>query len=176
MRIIIIISIIFLIAGCGKESKPKTIENLEAAYMDEISDSKTYSLYADKAMKEGYVDIANQLREFSKIEYTHAMGYLSLLKIIGYNIQDLDENESTINGLTWDNINQLISNETHDVMVMYRDFMKIAKNENQHEAYTAFQQASKADQDKLLHFKTQLGNPIPWKKKKNLTFGTEYKF
>ncbi len=176
MRIITIIAVLLFITGCVKHDELKTIKNLQTAYMDELKDSKTYSLYAKKAKEEGYVDTADQLMNFSKIEHAHAVNHLSILSKIGYQPQLQDLNEDIIIRNTADNIKQLISGESYDINIMYKNFMDTAMKENQHDAFNSFRHVSNTDNDRLIHFKNLIVDQTLWKKNINIIIGLEHQF
>lgn len=94
----------------------KTEENLKTAFEGESKARTKYEIYADKAEKAGYVQIANIFREASRNEKIHATIWYDILH---------EDSEPTVE----DELKDAISGEHHEWTQMYKDFAEIAKDE-----------------------------------------------
>ena len=108
----------------------KTEENLKAAFAGESQARNKYTYFAKEARKEGYHYIADIFEETADNEMQHAKDEFKLLNGIG---------------TTAENLKAAISGEHHEVISMYPDFAKEAKEEGNKEAVVLFTMIGKAE-------------------------------
>jgi len=108
-----------------------TQENALEAFTGESQANRKYSVFAEKAMEEGYISIARLFRAASEAEAIHAKKLLKVLNKI----------EPTVKNLA-----AAISGETHEFTEMYPAFLQQAETERQSDAALAFTYAMKAEE------------------------------
>jgi rubrerythrin len=108
---------------------PSTTENLMGAFAGESQANQKYRAFAQKAQKDGFVNIARLFRTTAETERIHAEGHLKALDKIG----------STI-----DNLQEAIHGETHEFQDMYPPMVAQAEAEG-HKAKVMFKFAVKAE-------------------------------
>ena len=89
-----------------------TKANLEAAFAGESQAHMKYAIFADKAEKEGYPEVARLFRAISYAERVHATNHFRALKNLGQ---------------TADNLGAAIGGETYEVEEMYPAFLAVAE-------------------------------------------------
>jgi rubrerythrin len=108
----------------------KTTENLKAAFAGESQARNKYTFFAKVARKEGYHYIAKIFEETAENEKRHAKDHLQLLNGIGDTLANLKE---------------AMGGEDYEVESMYPEFARIADEEGETEAATAFRQIAKIE-------------------------------
>jgi rubrerythrin len=108
----------------------KTTENLKAAFAGESQARNKYTFFAKVARKEGYHYIAKIFEETAENEKRHAKDHLLLLNGIGDTLANLKE---------------AMGGEDYEVESMYPEFARIADEEGETEAATAFRQIAKIE-------------------------------
>jgi len=108
-----------------------TLENLETAFSGESQANRRYLLFADKAEKEGYPEIARLFRATAEAETAHARNHLKTMGGIG---------------ATRDNLQAAIEGENYEFTKMYPGFIEQAKAENNQAAQTSFDWANKVEE------------------------------
>ena len=108
---------------------PTTKENLETAFAGESQANQKYRAFADKAEKEGFVNIAKLFRTTAEAEKIHAEGHLKAL----------DKINSTV-----ENLKEAIAGETYEFEKMYPPMLKQAEAED-HKAKKMFKWAVEAE-------------------------------
>ena len=98
----------------------QTKKNLEAAFAGESQATNKYSYYADKAKKEGYVQISNIFTETSGNEREHAKLWFKYLQNDG-KLGDVPE--------TVQNLKDAAADKNYEWTTMYEDFAKTADEE-----------------------------------------------
>ena len=137
----------------------KTKENLQKAFAGESQARNKYMYFAKVAKNEGFNYIAKIFEETAKNEEQHAKEELKLLKGISS---------------TKDNLKASIDGEHHEVVSMYPEFAKTAKEDGFVEAEELFNQIALAEKKHEDRFRKLLNlvesgkvfireNPIDWK-------------
>jgi rubrerythrin len=111
-----------------------TRSNLEAAFAGESQAHMRYLIFADKAEKEGYPNVARLFRAFSFAEQIHATNHFKDLKGIGD---------------TAENLQAAVDGETHEVEEMYPAFKAVAELQEEKGALRSFNWAMEAEK---VHF------------------------
>ena len=93
----------------------KTEENLKLAFANESQANLKYRAFANKAMQDGFPNIARLFRLSSRVERIHAQSKLNALNVIGS---------------TLENIKSAIARETNENRTMYPLMLKQAVSDN----------------------------------------------
>ncbi len=104
--------------------------NLEAAFAGESQACTRYTIYADKAEKEGLPQVARLFRAIAKAELVHATSHLRVLGGINRSEENLQE---AING------------ETYEVDEMYPAFQAVAELQEEQAAVRSHKFAYEAE-------------------------------
>jgi rubrerythrin len=123
--------------NCTKKKPEKTIENLKTAYNGESTASAKYAKYAEKAMQEGYPDIARMFQAFSKSESVHAGNHKKVLDKLGEKIGDPVIGSFEVK-TTRENLTDGINGESYESSTMYPDFIKVAEQEKSDDAKKSY--------------------------------------
>lgn len=107
-----------------------TKDNLEAAFAGESQAHIKYLIFADKAEKEGFANVARLFRATSYAEQVHATSHFRTLKGVGK---------------TADNLSAAIGGETYEVEEMYPAFIAVAKEQQEKAAVRSNEWAMEAE-------------------------------
>ena len=107
-----------------------TQENLQTAFAGESQAGRKYLFFAEKAEKEGYLQIAHLFRAAAESEKVHARNHLSTLGDIKS---------------TRGNLEAAISGEHYEFTQMYPGFIEQAKAEKNSDAEISFNWANKVE-------------------------------
>ncbi len=123
--------------------RPMTESNLISAYAGESQAHMRYSLYADRAEKSGYSNIARLFRAIAHAERVHAGNYYKNIQLKGAT--------TTVSGAlfgsrtTSDDLQNGIDGEHYEVEEMYPSFLEVAKMQKEYSAETSFRFAWEAE-------------------------------
>jgi rubrerythrin len=120
-----------------------TSENLQAAFAGESQANRKYLFFAEKAVEEGYKQIARLFRAAADAETVHAKNHLKVMQGIGS---------------TKENLTVAKSGENYEFEEMYPGFIKQAEAEGADKAKGSFELANKVGQIHHRLFETVLGN------------------
>ena len=109
---------------------PKTTENLKAAFAGESQAHMKYMIFADKAEKEGFRNIARLFSAVSFAERVHATAHHNVV----FGVKP-----------TSNNLETAIGGETYEVETMYPDFRAAAEKEGEQGALTTIRFALEAE-------------------------------
>ena len=109
---------------------PKTTENLKAAFAGESQAHMKYMIFADKAEKEGFRNIARLFSAVSFAERVHATAHHNVV----FGVKP-----------TSNNLETAIGGETYEVETMYPDFRAAAEKEGEQGALTTIRFAFEAE-------------------------------
>jgi rubrerythrin len=126
----------FAFASCTQTKPVKTIENLKAGIKGETTASAKYAAFAQKAMKEGKINIAKLFEAASKAESIHAANHRKVLEGLGEKMYDFKP-EFEVKS-TAENLQNAIDGETYEVTTMYPQFLADAKKEKADKAEKSF--------------------------------------
>ena len=107
-----------------------TQANLEAAFAGESQAHMKYLIFADKAEREGFPEVARLFRAISYAEQVHATSHFKALANLG---------------LTAANLEAAIGGETYEVEEMYPAFEAVAKLQEEKRAVRSNQWALEAE-------------------------------
>ncbi len=109
----------------------KTQDNLKAAFAGESQASRKYTYFAEKADKEGLIQIARLFRAASEAETIHARHHLNALAAMGS---------------TAENLKAAIQGESYEYTEMYPPFIKQAQTDKDSKAESSFKNANKVEE------------------------------
>lgn len=110
--------------------KKMTQANLEAAFAGESQACMKYTIFADRAEREGYPEVARLLRGIAYAERVHATNHLRQLGGIGDTV---------------DNLAGAIAGENHENVEMYPAFDAVAKLQGEKGAVRSIHYALEAE-------------------------------
>jgi rubrerythrin len=110
--------------------KDMSKENLEAAFAGESQAHMKYLIFADRAEKEGFSNVARLFRATSYAEQVHATSHFRTLKYIGKTV---------------DNLEAAIGGETYEVEEMYPAFQSVAELQGEKAAVRSHNWALEAE-------------------------------
>jgi rubrerythrin len=108
----------------------KTENNVQEAFGGESKANRRYMLFAEKAEKEGYHQVAKLFRAVAEAEMVHARNHLNVIDAIGK---------------TKDNLLAASLGEQTEFTTMYPDFIDIAIKERNDRAERTFDWANKVE-------------------------------
>ena len=108
-----------------------TMENAKEAYAGESQANRKYAAFSEKAVEEGFRNVAVLFKAASEAEAIHAKKDLKVLSAIGSTVQNLEAS---------------FAGETHEYTAMYPGFVKAAEAEKRSDAVLAFTHAMKAEE------------------------------
>jgi rubrerythrin len=115
----------------------QTEKNIQEAFAGESKANRRYTLFAEKAEKEGYPQIARLFRAVAEAENIHLRNHLSVINAIG---------------ATKDNLLAASIGEQQEFTEMYPKFIDKAKEERNDRAETSFTYANKVEKAHYLLF------------------------
>jgi rubrerythrin len=119
-----------------------TSENLQAAFAGESQANRKYLFFAEKAVEEGYKQIARLFRAAADAETVHARNHFKVMQGIGS---------------TRENLMAAKDGENYEFAEMYPAFIKQAETEGADKARDSFYLANKVEQIHHRLFETLLG-------------------
>ena len=108
-----------------------TNDDLQFAFSGESQANRKYLFFAEKAVEEGYKQVARLFRAAAEAETVHARNHLKVMQGIKS---------------TRDNLLAAISGENHEFTEMYPAFIKQAEVEGAEKARDSFDLANKVEQ------------------------------
>ncbi len=120
-----------------------TEKYLKEAFAGESQANRTYTAFAAKADKEGYLQAAKLFRAAAKAEEVHANNHLRALKAIKS---------------TKENIQAALSGEDHEWEQMYPEMIETAKAEGKKDAEMSFSFANEVEKVHSKLYQKLLGN------------------
>lgn len=128
------------------------IENLKEAIIGESNAKRKYELFAEKALNDGFPEIAHLFKAISTAESIHIKNHLKAIEEITKKSVDLNAIVNIEEKIlkkqvrnTRNNIIQAIAGETFEFKKMYKGFMKNAKKNDVYLAEFSFDLARMAE-------------------------------
>lgn len=143
-----------LFAACTPNAT-QSIENLKAAATGESNASAHYAAYSQKALAEGYVNVANMFAATSYAESRHAAKHLAELAKLGVKDFTPEITEAEL-GTTAENLATAIEGEKYEFTTMYPGFIEVAQQEKASGAEVAFEWAMAAEKKHAVFYQTAL--------------------
>lgn len=142
----------------------ETLKNLVKAFIGESQARNRYNIYAKRAKKEGYEQIADVFKETAEHERQHAKWHFRLINQLKEGIgEDLPEIEveagaPTVLGNTKGNLKGAIEGEHYENSEMYPRFADKAKEEGYPEIANRLRAIGKAEEHHENRYKKLLEN------------------
>jgi rubrerythrin len=119
--------------GSNSKGAPmNSTDNLKAAFAGESQANRKYLAFAEKAVKQGFPQVARLFRAAAAAETVHAHAHLRVLE----GVKD-----------TTDNLQAAIEGEAYEFQTMYPDFIKQAEAEGARGALTSFKNANAVEKE-----------------------------
>jgi rubrerythrin len=109
----------------------KTEKNLQEAFAGESQANRRYLFFADKAEKEGYMQVARLFQAAAEAETVHARNHFNAMDGVG-SIRD--------------NLRAAVMGEHHEFTRMYPPFIEQARAENNKRGQVTFEYANQVEQ------------------------------
>lgn len=129
-------------------SNMKTEGNLKTAFAGESQANRRYLLFAEKADKDGYPQIARLFRAAAAAETVHAKRHLDAMDVASRAVAEALANEGQPNSAqsTRDNLTAAAAGEHYEFTQMYPPFIKDAEKEGNLRAQMSFDRANAVEQ------------------------------
>jgi len=127
-----------------------TEQNLLKAFAGESQARNRYHLFAKKAKKEGYVQIANLFNETADNERVHAKRFFSFLE--GGVVEITASYPAGIVNSTLENLKAAAAGENEEYTELYPEFARIAKEEGYNEVAAAFTMIAKVEKEHEMRY------------------------
>lgn len=122
----------------------RTEHNLLAAFAGESQARSRYTLFAQKAEEEGYMQIAAVFRETAEQELQHAKTFFGFLE--GGMVEITAAYPAGVVGDTAKNLAEAAAGEREEWGVLYEDFAKVAQEEGFPQVANTFKLVSRVEQ------------------------------
>lgn len=142
--------------GAGLAETPKrTIDNLNTAIEGEANASHRYTLFAQRADRDGYKQVAKLFRAAALAESIHQKNHERVLKELGVEPKK-PELEKIVVGTTRENLAGPIKGEANEADALYPGFVEEARREKVPLAVKSFQYALDTEAEHEQLFKDAL--------------------
>lgn len=130
--------------------RPMTEGNLISAYAGESQAHMKYMIYAERAEKSGYDNIARLFRAIAHAEKVHATNHYKYIQKMGgsHTFSDAAFGSRT----TTEDLQNGIDGEHYEIDEMYPAFMEVAKLQKEHGAEISFRFAWEAEKTHAAFF------------------------
>lgn len=135
----------------------QTVANLNKAMQDEANASHKYQLYAQKAEKEGYPQVAKLFRAISTSEFVHFNNHKSAISALGGKPEPVKYREIQV-GTTRENIARPITGETKEAESVYPQYIQQARQDGAEQAVNSFTYAMNSEKQHESLLKNALAN------------------
>lgn len=126
---IIGLALLSVVVPAQAEVSAQLIKDLNSAFQGESNASNRYAIFAKKAEKDGYPEVAKLFRATSASEAIHRDEHRNAIIKLGGKVDEFQLEEVTP-GTTAANLEAAIKGESYERDTMYPEFMALAKKEN----------------------------------------------
>lgn len=156
---LLIISCCFIlaIAFASSNKKTTTMDNLNHALKGETNASHKYELFAKRADKEGYKQVAKLFRAVSMAESTHINNHKAVILSLGGKPDIINYDAVEVKS-TKENLQVPLMGETYEKDIMYPNFIRQAVKEKLPGAVKTFTYAQDAEKQHEKLFQNTLKN------------------
>jgi rubrerythrin len=148
---------LLLAAHTNASAGPETIKNLNAAYRGESNAHNRYALFAEKADKDGFPQVAKLFRAASRAEQVHRDTHRAAIQKLGGTVEEFTL-DVVIPGSTRENLEAAIKGESYERDTMYPEFLKQAEATDASPAVRSFTFALAAEKEHAQLYKAALEN------------------
>jgi rubrerythrin len=131
-----------------------TSQNLMSAYKGEMTASAKYTAFADKAVKDGFPQVALLFRAVAKSESIHAANHKTVLERMGQK-PEVFKPEFTVKS-TRENLDDALKGETAEVMTMYPGYITTAKAEKADDAVKSMRWALDTEKRHIVYYQNAI--------------------
>ncbi len=153
--LILLISVISFLTGCGTKKPVKSIEALKEVYNGESTASAKYAKFAEKAREEGFDTLSVMFEATSKAEAIHAENHKKALLKLGDSVGAPVIGEFIVLS-TAENLADAIKGETYEINSMYPGFIVTAEAEQAVDAKKSFTWALDTEKKHLQFYQKAL--------------------
>lgn len=121
-----------------------TASHLRSAFGGESMAHMRYLVWADKARKDGFANVARLFTAISAAEQVHATNHFTVLKALA-GAADVTSGGGFGLGTTSENLQGAINGELHEVHEMYPAYIAVAKDQDEPQALRSFGYAIEAE-------------------------------
>jgi len=143
-----------ILVGYTQAQPVKTIANLKAGIIGEITASAKYAAFAQKARDENHNNIAKLFDAASKAESIHATNHTKVLEGLGEKMDKFTP--EFVVKTTAENLKAAIEGETYEATTMYPQFLADAKAEKVEKATKSFNWAFETEKKHAEFYKSAL--------------------
>jgi len=158
--------------SCKCLAGTRTEQNLLKSFAGESQARMRYTLFAEKAVKEGYEQIAEIFLETAQNEKAHAEKFFRFLE--GRPVEITATYPAGKVGTTMENLEAAAEGELEEHSILYPEFAKVAEEEGFPEIAAAFRLVAKAEVEHEIRYRKLLDNvkndkvfkkdePVKWK-------------
>jgi len=133
-----------------------TEKNLLKAFAGESQAKSRYELYAEKAAKEGYQQIAELFMETAEHERSHAKQFFKLLE--GGVVEITSAFSAQMVGSTLDNLIESANGENFEWVSLYPEFARVAEDEGFNKIASVFRIIVKIEEQHEIKFRKLISN------------------
>ena len=144
-------------APAQAEVSAQLIKDLNTAFQGESNASNRYAIFAKKAEKDGYPEVAKLFRATSASEAIHRDEHKKAILKLGGKVNEFQLEEVTP-GTTAANLEAAIKGESYERDTMYPEFMALAKKENARPAMRSLRFAMETEAAHAELYKAALAN------------------
>lgn len=137
-------------------AKENTIKNMLDAYKGEITAIAKYTAFSKKAVEEGYPQIALLYKAVAVAESIHAKNHKAVIEASGATVPVITP--EYVVKLTKENLHDDIEGEAYEGITMYPNFLKVAKEAENNEAFVSLTYAMKTENKHKVFFEKALGD------------------
>lgn len=124
--------------------EPKTMNNLNAAYIGEAQASAFYTESARRAQRDGYPDVAKLFRAAALSEAIHRDNHRRAIRFLGGTPENVPPGQPKVKS-TRDNLTASVADEKEESRVMYPDYIRTARRETSPSAERTFRFARETE-------------------------------
>jgi rubrerythrin len=140
----------------GKLKGSRTEKNLLGSFAGESQARNRYTYFASKAIKEGFIQIADIFQETANQEKEHAKRFFSFLE--GGDLEIQASFPAGVVGSTLENLKAAAAGEHHEQAELYPGFAKIAREEGFEVIAKVWEAISIAERQHEKRYKDLAGN------------------
>ena len=150
----IFLILIYLTGSMAYAGTGKTMENLKTAFKGESAASAKYTAYSEQARKEGFLPVAIMFGAISKAEGIHALNHKAVIEKMGGKADPVSP-QFTVK-TTRENLEDAIKGKDYEMMAMYTEFIKSARDENASDAVKSFRWAMETEKKYFIFYTNSL--------------------
>lgn len=163
LGVVLVLWLVSAVGGVTAETttSKSTLDNLQSAYNGESNARAKYLAFAKKADQEGYTQVASLFRAAARAEEVHAEAHATVIRKMG-GTPKADVAEPEVKA-TKQNLEAAIGGESYERDVMYPEFIKKSRADQNMSATRTFMLAKTAEAEHAKLYKQALDDLEQWK-------------